>query len=340
MRMSANTNPTPSSIFVVKGKTHTLEPRLIDVIAHHAPGFLTPEDLNQERRLVQPIAKDFADGKRVRHLEAQIEKMVDDETSLGINASTFARYSAKSRKIAESADYFLEAYTGWLVTNKQFRAERDELRDRLENHVRRWRRFPRTPRSYLGERASASPPRRHRDKPRRATLLDRIAAGPTDEEIANTEFHMFYRRWCLDSFITWDLPLPMLPSLFDAFSYDTFTTQGSGVHIFIPWYLLRNQTLTLRTLADAHKLSLPPTHLRDWLEIGASKYAPRRFRYIAILYRYWHLALVKRFPEKMKGHVEALERAFASYMGEYTYSTVNPETIKKLRLALAKSLKP
>ena len=338
--MPENTNPRPSSIFVVRGKTHTLEPRLIDAIAHHAPHFLTPEDLSRERRLVQPSAKDLAEGKRLCRLEAQIEKMVDDETSLGINATTFARYSAKSRKIAESANYFLEAYTGWLVTNKQFRAERDELRDRLENHVRHWRRFPRTPRSYLGERDSDSLPRRHPDKPRRATVLKRIAAGLTAEEIAKSDFHMFYRRWCLDSFITWDLPLPMRPSLFDAFSYDTFTTQGSGVHVFMPWYLSRNQTLTLKTLADAHKLSLPPTHRKGWLERGTSKYAPKRLRYIAILYRYWHLALVKRFPEKIEGHVQALERAFASYMGQYTNSTVNPETIKKLRLALAKSLKP
>jgi hypothetical protein len=338
--MPENTNPRPSSIFVVKGKTHTLEPRLIDAIAQHAPGFLTPEELNHERHRVQPSAKDLAAGKRMRRVEVQIEKMVDDGTSLGINASTFASYSAKSRKIEEYADFFLEAYTGWLVTNEQFRAERDELRDRLENHVRLWRRFPRTPRSYLGERDSDSLPRRHPDKPRRATVLKRIAAGLTAEEIAKSDFHMFYRRWCLDSFITWDLPLPMLPSLCDAFSYDTFTTPVSGVHLFIPWYLLRNQTLTLRTLADAHKLSLPPTHLKDWLERGTSKYAPKRFRYIAILYRYWHLALAKRFPEKIEGHVQALERAFASYMGEYTNSTVNPETIKKLRLALAKSLKP
>jgi hypothetical protein len=338
--MPKNTNPRPSSIFVVAGKTHTLEPRLIDAIAHHAPHFLTREDLRHERRLVQPSAKDRAVGKRLRRLDVQIEKMVVDKTGLGINASTFARYSAESRKIEESVDYFLEAYTGWLVTNKQFRAERDELRDRLKNHVRHWRRFPRTRRSYLGEPASASPRRRHRHKPRRATVLNRITAGRTDEEIAKTEFHIFYRRWCLDSFITWDLPLPMLPSLFDAFSYDAFTTPGSGVHIFIPWHLLRNQTLTLKTLADVRKLSLPPTHLTNWLKLGASEYAPKRLRYIAILYRYWHLALVKRFPKKMKGHVQALDRAFASYMGEYTNSTVDPETIKKLRLALAKSLKP
>jgi hypothetical protein len=339
--MTENTNPRPSSIFVVKGKTHILEPRLINAIALHAPDFLTPEDLSHERRLVQPSAKDLAQGKRLRRLEVQIEKMmVDDETSLGINASTFARYSAKSLKIEESADYFREAYTGWLVMNKQFRAERDELRDRLENHVRHWRRFPRTPRSYLGERASARPSPRHRDKPRRATVFVRMVARPTDEEIAKNEFHMFYRRWCLDSFITWDLPLPMLPSLFDTFSYNTFTTQGSGVHIFIPWSHLRNQTLTLKTLADAHKLSLPPTHLTDWLKLGTSKHGPRRFRYIAILYRYWYLALVNRFPQKNKSHVQALDRAFASYMGEYTNSTVSPETVKPLRLALANSLKP
>ena len=161
-------------------------------------------------------------------------------------------------------------------------------------------RFPKHARSYLGEWPEPS---------------------PSEPE----PFLAFYARWGLERLLTWDLPAPMYPELHGFTTHGTHTLAVAGVNVFVPWSLLRDGWLTIQDLAKHFKTVKNPEHLQDWLT-GQSDLGYARYRNVLILYRYWHLVLVARYSDRLKGNTERLDRAFAEYVG------LGEESIKKLRI--------
>jgi hypothetical protein len=202
-------------------------------------------------------------------------------------------------------------YTAWLVANPLFGRERDEIRRTWEGRVAASARFPTHRRSYLRER----PDPVDRDEPK---LL------------------RFYRRWGLDTFATWELPVPMPPQMFGITHADHATLPGAGLLTFVPWYALRDERLTLKDLAKQLAAMAPPTHLKEWLSRDGGrgkKVGYQRLHHSYVVYRYWDLALASRYRERLEGSTERLGQAFATYL------ELSTDSIKKIRNRLGRALR-
>jgi hypothetical protein len=291
---------------------YALPESLIPLIQKEAPGLLDiafETDLSKATRgggffLQRPFrcllledqplqAQDQADA------DTAIKDMLED--GLGMNKVQVSNFLATQDKQRGEALRRQRAYAAWLVLNKQFRAERDVLKQEWDAEITRLGRFP-----------SASPP---------------FQGNPTYEP-----FLVFLRRWCLKSFLTWDLPLPMPPeSLGGASTPDL----AAGVTVFVPWYLFRDHLFDLRDLASHLKAMARPDHLKDWLSPPSSQkknlgYA--RLASVLALYRYLRLALESRYQGQLAGKTQALDYAFAPFTKQ------GEDSIKKLRLEMAKRL--
>jgi hypothetical protein len=144
----------------------------------------------------------------------------------------------------------------------------------------------------------------------------------------------FYHRWGPESFLTWDLPLPIEPELHGFTSYSPPALSRAGVNLFLPWSILRDGQLTLHELAAHLRTAQNPDHLSGWLkatsETGQLMY--KRFHDLLVLYRYRELALASRFGDRFSRVARRLDRAFAQLLHLTEHSA------KQLRLHLARSV--
>jgi hypothetical protein len=201
------------------------------------------------------------------------------------------------------------AYTSWLVTNPQFKMERDAARADWDDRVAALGHFPTHRRSFLGEQ-------------------------PEPVGLEEAQLLHFYRRWGLETFATWELPVPMSPQLFQTFYADFVTLPEAGLLIFVPSYALRDERLTLKDLAKQLAAEDHWEQLKGWMARGTegrTKLGYQRLYHTLVLYRYWILGLASRYPERLEGSTERLDQAFASFLG------LGDESIKKVRLALRRA---
>jgi len=84
------------------------------------------------------------------------------------------------------------AYTGWLVTNPEFRQDCDVFWMRWKSTIQGLGGFPRPPMSLMGEKPP-QPREEYRD--------------------FYSDYENLCMTWGLDGFATWDLPRPMRPEL-------------------------------------------------------------------------------------------------------------------------------
>lgn len=218
------------------------------------------------------------------------------------------------------------AYAGWLVGDPRFREERDKLRVAGEEQVAAWGGFPAHRHSFLGERPWSSG-----SQPVAVVRKKSWSSGRWLTEVAaanapHTLFLLFFRRWGLDTLLTWDLPVPMRPELHGVVTRDTSVLGGpgetstladAGVNLFLPWYSLADKGLSLHELANPLRALRDPDHLKDWLspprgDVKELGYV--RLRRALTLYRYRELVLARRYAERLDGNVEKLDRAFARFM--------------------------
>jgi hypothetical protein len=299
---------------------YALPEALIDRVKAEAPGLWTPADEGFERDLARttagggffhrrlfpcplnPPPLPAEDQRRQERIEGLLTQALREE---GHTEGQIERRREAERRRAEIVAQQAVAYTAWLVTNEQFLGERDGYRAVWEDRVAAEGRFPALPLSLLG--------------------------GPADRR--EGKLFLFYRRWGLDRFLTWDLPVPMAPQLFDVLYADSLGLAGAGLFTFLPWYLLRDERLSLRDLAKQHVTAERPAHLEDWLARGSQgkpKLGYQRLHHTFVLYRYRALGLASRYGERLDGHAEQLDRAFAGYLH------LSQDSVKKVRLELAR----
>jgi hypothetical protein len=100
----------------------------------------------------------------------------------------------------------------------------------------------------------------------------------------------------------------------------------TGIKLFLPWYLLRDQNLKFRDIAKRNRDLQNPSHLQGWLSSKDGKnLGITRLKNLFTLYRYWQLILADRYQDRIPGNRQALRRAFAAYL------KVDADSIKKLR---------
>jgi hypothetical protein len=275
------------------------------------------EVLREERKVVADLAsRHEASARRIR------EMLVDEMRSVGYSNEQIAEWEqakiAEKEKVAERQ----QGYAGWLITNPGFWEEREAFRASWLSTIEELGAFPPLPVSLMRE---------HPEPP------------PEKYKLFYAEYCYFCRRWGLEGFVTWDLPVPMQPQLSGPCLYYLPAIQDAGVLAFIPWYLLRDREIELHTLAERVRMAMGPEHLRAWLDRADKDLGHARFGKMLLVYIYVELGLKSRYAGRLKGSVESLDRALAHY---FTAEPKDPaaadreaETVRKIRQELSRRLK-
>lgn len=324
---------------------YSVPENLIVAVATEMPGLLTENEiefeidlraatgggfLNQIRFGYPPLGESACgehpsqNDQQQRDTAAEIDQLLRKElVAEGFNNGEIDRAHREESELRQEIGECQAAYAGWLVSTAQFRRERDELRETWDEIVQHLGGFPPYARSFFGEAPFTEIP-----------------------EIDNRQLHryeIFLRRWGLDGFATWDLPLPMKPE-FNQVTYDVagqnghtsyhnaVGLHGAGLLAFVPWCMLASDRLGLRSLARrAWRLSRHD-HVRGWL-YGNDNWGLDRYRRMLQIYRYKNLALEPRYGSRRQWKVTKLDLAFRCYFD------TSVDTIKKVRLRLDRQLK-
>jgi hypothetical protein len=302
-----------------KNPLYALPKGLIDRIEALIPGLWTPDEEGFERDLAETATGGFfhrkpfpcpflpapASAAADRACQATLEMEAEGLRAAGLHDVQVQRYLEKERQLQEAATLRALAYTGWLIANRQFLAERDVFRNVWEERVKETGCFPAHRLSFLGEQGE-----------------------PVGQEEAVVL--TFYRRWGLHTFLTWEVPVPMQPHFYSVVYQDTVTLGGAGLHLFLPWHLLRDQQLTLRQLASQLRTARHPEHLRGWFSStaeGRKGLGYKRLKNAFVLHWCRKLALAERYGDRLAGHTERLDLALSEFLG------LTVDSVKKVRLA-------
>jgi hypothetical protein len=233
----------------------------------------------------------------------------------GLTDQEIEQHFAQRKQLEAKIEERLVGYTAWLATDPAFRHIVQQFRSNWQQQVRAEGRFRGFPRSLLGERPKSVPP---------------------EEREYFISYMTLYKRWGLQSLVSWELPLPMRPELSDPTLYDRPDLSGSGLAIFAPWYLFRDKDINIQELAAHGMTAEYPAHLHDWLIREPKNWGYDRYAIMLRIFVYLELALKRRYSSRVRRKQEALDGAFARvYYGKPLTST---ESIRKIRQALTQRL--
>jgi len=333
---------------VDRGVVYALPDLFIDAIVKRIPDFFSEEEQHFERDLARLAGAGFflkrpfayprlprpilAEQEAVRWNEfnewqagshQRIRKMLDD----AMRTSGLTDEEIRGCHVGEldekgNIEIRQRGYAGWLVTNPEFRQDRDDFRRKWDTTIETLGCFPQLPLSLMGEKPS--PPR---------------------EEYR--EFYSDYKNlcvtWGLEGFATWDLPSPMRPELTSPSLYYLPAIREAGVTTFVPWYLLRDKDIQLGELAERIRMLKGPDHLKDWLDHNPKDWGYDRFAVMLEIYIHVELCLRSRYVERLKRNVERLDRALGYFLYPGLDKDVGAEqeaeTIRKIRQAMNRRLK-
>ena len=253
--------------------------------------------------------------KKIRDMEA-IELAKEGRTADQISAF-FADRDALQAKIAARG----VGYCGWLSTHAQFRRDRDAFRDKWGEKISALGRFPTYP------------------------VIDLAGKEPVIAK-ADREYYVdylcFYRRWCIHTLATWDLPVPMRDDIMTSSMYSPSSLDDAGITMFVPWHLLRNKDITLRDIANLRGV---PNTLRPWVDGKPKNWGPLRSTLLLEIFFYLELALRQRYSDQLSNNWSRIEDALSRYFQarrRVTFSETDSfsESIKKARQELYRRLKP
>jgi hypothetical protein len=326
---------------------YALPAGLIEVICRELPGVLTADDEGFERDLTVLAGEGFflrrpfprssgiwADSdqetrgfdllaSRIEAASQEIKGMLVDELKQqGRSPAQIEQYFDTAKLLEQKLSQRQLGYTGWLVTCAEFRQDRDQFRRRWKRRIEALGRFPTFPRSILGER----PP----------------AVAPADRGFFS-DYLQFYRRWGLHTMLTWELPDPMRPELTVPSLYHLSHVGEAGVLLFVPWYLLRDQDIALREVAEHRQtLSIPP-QLEPWVDGVPKNWGHDRYRLMLKLYLIIELCLKRRYGDRLYRKSDRLDRALSRYFsarkGMRAPSDRMMETIRKVRFEMNRRLR-
>ncbi len=333
--MTQNAAPSPAELkpwqrFSRRHKNHpylninplyALPKGFIDIILAQMPGVWTAAEANFEKDLAETAIGGFfhklpfrcpflpapSSARELRvnkNLEEFRRELMRDS---GLHDSLIQLHLRDEQRQNEDTDLRELAYTAWLITNDRFLAERDAYRVLWEDLVRATGRFPSHRLNLLGTRAQA-----------------------VGEDEARLLF--FYRHWAIDTFLTWDIPVPMPAQFHQVIYQDTLSLGEAGLCLFLPWYLLRDGQFTLQDLAKQLRRETAPSHLEGWFSHTAGRQSElgyKRLKNFLKLYWCYRLVLQDRYANQLCGRIEQFDRAFARYLG------LGSDSVKKLRLSMS-----
>jgi hypothetical protein len=230
---------------------------LIQAILQELPEFLSLKDEGFECALAKSCGSGFflkqslfliSNAKirqQQREMHSPIRRILAEELwARGRSDLQIQEYIEKQHEIDQKLQLRQRSFAGWLVTNPQFRRECRGFCKFFETRFREDGRFRPMPFSFVGVPPIVS------------------------EE--NREYYdacmSFYKRWNLDTIVSWDLPVPMRADVVTPSLYHLDSLRDAGITVFLPWFQFRDRDITLRDLADWRQLGQRPDHLEDWFD--------------------------------------------------------------------------
>ncbi len=166
---------------------------------------------------------------------------------------------------------------------------------------------------------------------------------PKSDRRFYAEYILFYRKWGIQSFASWELPIILQPELYSPTLVHLSSVSEAGLLMFVPWYLTRDKGIQLADIADLRRERDSPEHLGEWLDKRPKNWGYERYTVMFYLYVYLICGLNRRYPKKTRGHLQALDDAFGTYFARPTQITAglstNAETIRKIRLEMNRRLR-
>lgn len=320
---------------------------LIDAIQLEMPDFFSEQENQFERDLTRaagggfflrrpfgypPIEGSTRDESTSENARKQLERMkksaerikqilgVDVEQPRGSPAQV-QEHCATKKRTDEKIDARKWGYAGWLVANPDFRRECSDFRSCWEPCIRKLGGFPIYPTTFLGHSS--------------------VVPGWIGEFYSG--YTQFYRRWCIHTFATWDLPIPMLAGIASPIFYRLVDVGDAGMALFIPWYLLRDQTFKLQDLAEYERFEKGPDHLQGWFRRNQNRWGHDRLGMMLKVYLIVELCLRARYPHRINRRTEKLDYCLSRLFFQRTDSKDAPiqevETVRKIRQEMHKRLK-
>jgi len=159
--------------------------------------------------------------------------------------------------------------------------------------------------------------------------------GP--KHVFSEEVRQFCCKWHLAEMTTWDLPFPQGPNISTAPFPSTLVVSDDDTHVHIPATMSVPARNNMRKLITEMRRSETPPHLAEWQAIldrkSDERLGVKRFAEILPLHFYRNIVLGRRYPDRIAGHNQAIDHAFARW------SHAGVDSIEDLRHGIERRLK-
>lgn len=231
---------------------------LLEAITKEAPSFFSQKERVLEAALSLDCSAGLFKGKRFRF--PILEPSPGDSAAAGYPtlAETALLRSSSSdqnardvwntvlaeRSFSNSIRIRQQAYIGWLLTDSGFNRERALFRSHFGREFEaKWPYPPRTFGANIGEKK----------------------ATPNNERAFAGAYYSFCEKWGLSHLETWDLASPISPDVMTSPHYFGSYPGKSGCVVFVPWYLTRDDLISIREVVAIKSLDSSLQHLSSWL---------------------------------------------------------------------------
>ena len=245
----------------------------------------------------------------------------DEDKEFGRTPTEMKSYRKMIEAAVQEDDELRTAYAGWLVTNPRFQRDMAELRSYAPPSCELTGKMPLV---FTSNNPTD-------DKYFKETGAWRPTSSPFDYRF-NEDFQLICGRWCIQSLLTWDIPLPVECSpLFSPQSFGDVPQAYFGLTLFVPFTVLKLKGLEIRKRLEP-LLRQANGPLSVW--IGRSNgIGLERFRCIFRLFVFYELGLKRRYGNRLRRLQNQLDAAFAEYF------FVGEELVRKYRQYLDRRLR-
>lgn len=312
----------------LKGPTViALPPVLLERIQEIDANFFSAEELHFEQRLASRGCTGYFEGVEFTYSILETPRLQRGSKAASPYQGLQKRSAANLLERSPSSPFEIQselarrrrAFAAWLVTHPQFRKDLQSFQSRWGV---RWKGQLQSKRTAAG-----------------------LMNSQTQANGRKSAFETAYLRFCsehsLESLAAGFLPVPSDSPMLVEDSSEANLLPMSGVLVFVPWHLLREDTIALRDIVFGFGRTLLPQLLREWIG-DESNFGILRYEAMLYLYLYRQLAIAPRYPSKLHGKTDVLDGAFGRYLRGFDAGRDKEfsaaDSIKKIRLQLSRRL--
>lgn len=310
-----------SPVYAIPGELLT---HLLEVM----PDWMTGEEEAAERHFAESCRTNccigVVDDRGIQHPcldvpeSPQISAEVFEELNWGPYIITHAKADDQIRQALEWAERVraqMTAYTGWLITNSQFIAERDQLRQKWGPVTDALGHIPEYP-----VRVNSAPAKKR---------TPRGSVNVTHEFVG--DLRAFYDRWILLGFPTWDLPKPRGGNVGGPPEFSKLAGVAAEPMVQVSPAIRLSQRYPIHAILKSVAGAKAPDHLAEWIDVQKQQQTENlryhRFSQIFRLRFYRDVVLASRYSQRFQGNTGPLDEVFGRFLGG-----LGEDAVKKLRI--------